>query len=56
VGIPSRETFRGNEKTSYYDGMGMAFRLRLLEVTEIELHEGASVIGYFPRALQAMIP
>ena len=55
-GAPSRETFRGNEKTMYYDGLGMALQLRLLEVTQLELHRGAGPTGYFPRALFAMVP
>lgn len=55
-GVPSRQAFRGNDKTMYYDGIGMAFQLRQLEVRQLELHQGASFIGYFPRALLAMIP
>ena len=56
LGAPSRETFRGDAKTMYYDGMGMAFQLSLLEVTQLEVREGARFTGYFPRALFAMIP
>ncbi len=56
LGGPSRETFRGNEKTMYYDGLGTALQMRLLRVKQIELHEGAGVTGYFPRALFAMVP
>ena len=55
-GVPSRESYRGNDKTMYYDGMGMAFQLRRFEVQQLELHEGASFSGYFPRALYSMIP
>lgn len=56
LGAPSRETFRGDEKTMFYDGMGMSFRLRLLEVEQVELHKAASSIGFVPPALIAMIP
>ena len=56
LGAPSRQSFRGNDKTIHYDGMGLTFRLRLVKVREIELREGASFTGYFPRALLAMIP
>lgn len=55
-GMPSRETFRGEEKTMYYDGVGTAFQLRLLEVTQIELHAGAGAISFVPNALLAMVP
>lgn len=55
-GAPSRQAFSGNDKTMYYDGMGMAFQLRQFDVRQIELHEGASFSGYFPRALFAMVP
>ena len=56
LGAPSRQAFRGNDKTMYYDGMGLAFQLRRFDVRQIELHEGASFSGYFPRALFAMVP
>lgn len=56
LGGPSRETFRGDAKTMYYDGMGMAFQLSLLKVTQLELRDGAGFTGYFPRALFAMVP
>ena len=55
-GMPSRERFSGEEKTMYYDNVNTAFQLRLLKVTELELHAGASPIGFVPRALYAMIP
>jgi hypothetical protein len=56
LGAPSRESFRGDDKTMYYDGMGLAFQLRQFEVRRIELRRGGSFSGYFPRALLAMIP
>ena len=56
LGVPSRQTFRGNDKTMYYDGLGMAFQLTQFDVTGLELHEGASFTGYFPRSLVGMIP
>jgi hypothetical protein len=56
LGVPSRETYRGNDKTVYYDGMGMVFQMRLLEVREMGLREGASFSGYFPRALFSLVP
>ena len=56
LGLPSREVFSGNEKTMFYDGMGLSFRLHLLEVTQLELHRGAGVIGFLPHALLAMVP
>ena len=55
-GMPSRETFSGEEKTMYYDGVGTAFQLRLLLVTQIELRRGAGAIGFVPNALFAMVP
>lgn len=56
LGGPSRETFHGDAKTMYYDGMGMVFQLSLLEVTQVELRKGGGFTGYFPRALFAMVP
>ena len=56
LGAPSRASFQGNDKTIYYDGMGLSFRLRLFKVREMELREGGSLIGYLPHALLAMIP
>jgi hypothetical protein len=56
LGSPSRESFSGNDKTIHYDGMGLTFQLRLFKVREIEMREGASVSGYLPRAVWAMIP
>ena len=56
LGAPSRETFQGNDKTMFYDGLGTAFQMRLLRVQQLELREGASFTGYFPRALFAMVP
>ena len=47
---------RGNDKTMYYDGLGMAFQLTQFDVTGLELSEGASFTGYFPRSVVAMIP
>ena len=56
LGAPSREVFRGNDKTLYYDGMGMVFQMRPLEVRELGLREGARFSGYFPRALFSLVP
>ena len=56
LGLPSRQSFRGNDKTMYYDGMGLAFQLSQFDVRQVELREGASFTGYFPRALLAMVP
>lgn len=56
LGGPSRQVFRGNDKTMYYDDMGLAFQMRLLEVRQLELHEGGGFMGYFPRALYSMVP
>jgi hypothetical protein len=56
LGAPSRAAYRGNDKTSYYDGMGLTLRLSQFKVREIEVREGASFTGYFPHALLAAIP
>jgi hypothetical protein len=56
LGGPSREVFSGNDKTMYYDDMGLAFQMRLLNVRQLELHEGGGFMGYFPRALYSMVP
>lgn len=56
LGHPSRESYSGNDKTIHYDGMGLTFQLSLFKVRSIELREGASFTGYFPRALWAMYP
>jgi hypothetical protein len=56
LGAPSREVFRGNDKTMYYDDMGLAFQMRFLEVRQLELHKGGGFTGYFPRALYSMVP
>jgi hypothetical protein len=56
LGGPSREVFHGNDKTMYYDDMGLAFQMRLLKVRQLGLYEGGGFMGYFPRALYAMVP
>jgi hypothetical protein len=56
LGTPSRVTFSGNEKTLHYDGMGLSLTLSLFKVRTIEVRDGASLIGYLPRALWAMLP
>jgi len=56
LGAPSRETYRGNDKTLHYDGMGLALQLQQFDVEQIQLHQGSSFSGYFPNALFAMIP
>lgn len=56
LGGPSRQVFRGNDKTMYYDEMGLAFQMRFLKVRQLELHEGGGFSGYFPRALYSMVP
>ena len=56
LGVPSRETFRGNDKTMYYDGMGLTFQMRLLRVRALEVREGRTLAGYVTRGLMRMIP
>ncbi len=56
LGVPSRETFRGNDKAMYYDGMGLTFQMRLLKVRGLEVREGRSLAGYVTRGLLRMIP
>lgn len=56
LGVPSRQVFSDHEKTMFYDGMALSFRLRQLEVTQLELHRRDSSIGFFPHALLEMVP
>ena len=56
LGAPSRETFSGNDKTMYYDGLGMTFQMRLLRVRGMEVREGRSLAGYVTRGLMRMVP
>lgn len=56
LGKPDRETYGVNDKTIYYDGMGMMFRLRKFMIVEMELRQGATLPGYVQAALWGMIP
>jgi len=56
LGGPSRETFDGEEKTMYYDGIGLTLQMRVLYVTRIEVRDGGGPIGYLARGLFAMVP
>lgn len=56
LGPPSREVYGANTKTMYYEGLGLAFHMRLYLVEQMEVRRGATLPGYLSRALWMMLP
>jgi hypothetical protein len=56
LGKPGREVYDGNDKTIFYDDLGVSFLMQRYQITMIEIHKRDSGISFVPRAFWMMVP